>query len=85
MNHARPTLSALMRCAVIDDAGQSIGHVHEVRCDSREGDPPAIRALLVGTGGLLRRLGIRRGDPREIPWSAVVDWQPGTIVVRQGI
>jgi sporulation protein YlmC with PRC-barrel domain len=84
VNDARPTLSALLRCRAVDQDGRRIGHVTEVRCAGREGEPPRVTTLLIGPAGLLRRLGVRRGTPVEIPWTAVVDWQPGTVVTRRG-
>ncbi len=72
------------------EAGESLGHVHDVRAELR---PRTLRVtgLVVGQWGLLERIGI--GAPEStarirtrdvVPWSAVVRLERGGVVVTGG-
>lgn len=73
-------LSELQGTPVVDESGQRIGHVFDVITEHEEaGQPPRIKALLVGRGGLARRLGIRRGSARSVPVAEILRIEPGQI------
>jgi sporulation protein YlmC with PRC-barrel domain len=71
---------ALLDQELVDSHGRRCGRVDDV--DLTDGEPPAVRALLIGPEsrsrrvrgpvGLLLRL-LDRGDEIEIPWRAVED------------
>ncbi|HEX8075170.1 MAG TPA: hypothetical protein VF545_09330 [Thermoleophilaceae bacterium] len=79
----RVRLSDLEGSEVVTGAGRRRGRVFDVRARYESaGAPPAIESLLLGRGGLLRRLGIRRGSLEEIPIDQVEELGRDRIVVR---
>jgi sporulation protein YlmC with PRC-barrel domain len=82
---SRLCLSDLQRMRVVTEKGERLGHVFDVAADLERPDrPPTIRALLVGRGGLARRLGVGRGRATEIPVDRIARVDGGTIVVGAG-
>jgi hypothetical protein len=77
----RATLGTFLTFRVETESGRHLGHVFELRCESRGEEPPVATAVLAGKGGLLRRVGVTR-RAHEIPWDAVVSAGDGTIVVK---
>jgi sporulation protein YlmC with PRC-barrel domain len=90
-------LSELLSCEVRDEAGESLGHVFDVRVarDPRSrkgaGQQWHLTGLLVGRRGLLQRFGFSHSGPAgprhkrdAIPWNAVLGIKRGVITVRSG-
>jgi sporulation protein YlmC with PRC-barrel domain len=82
-------LSRLLELPVTDEDGRSLGHVHDVRV-KRAGDTFHVEGLIVGSRGLLVRLGWRRSRAPEplsphdvVPWTAVIAIEPDRIIVRR--
>jgi sporulation protein YlmC with PRC-barrel domain len=86
-------LTDLLNRKIVTESGRVIGHVHDVRAEQR-GDRLLLTGLLVGRRALLEHfgLGIARGTPgtkvrtaaNVVPWEAVVRFERGTVVVRDG-
>lgn len=75
-------MSRLQRMDVVDREGNRLGRVFDLRTSHGSPDePPRLEGLLVGRGGLARRLGIRRGSARMVPVSDIVSIEDRTIVV----
>ena len=81
-------LSELLGLTVTTESGRHLGRVHDVRALLR---PRSLRvdALVVGAFGMVERLGIGAPGARQrvrghdvVPWSAVVRFDRGGIVVR---
>lgn len=78
-------LSELQGVEVTDEDGKKIGHVFDVLTEHDAPDqPPRIKEFLVGSGGLARRLGIRRGSARAISVEDVLRIEPGRITAQTG-
>jgi hypothetical protein len=77
-------LSDLLRAEVLDRNGESVGHVHDVRC-VRDGPVqgafgPSYRlvGLIVGSASIRSRLGLDRADVTgPAPLKAVLRWFHG--------
>lgn len=74
-------LSDLVGTPVEDGSGRKLGRVWELR-GRREGAAVVIDELLIGRGGLLRRLRGPGPEARGIPWAAVIEIGERRIVVR---
>jgi len=77
----RHPLSDLIGRPVCDRSGRRLGRVFEVRGHWEDGDV-VIDELLVGRGGLLKRLRGPGPDARGIPCEAVGEVSAERIVVR---
>jgi sporulation protein YlmC with PRC-barrel domain len=80
-------LSDLLGSVVADDAGTTLGHVHDVRV-RRAGDRYEVEGLVVGPRGLAVRLGMHKADEEEplrsgdlIRWEDVTAVEDGRVVV----
>lgn len=63
--------------------GERLGHLFDIATALIETDrPPALKRLLVGRGGLARRLGIGRTKVEEVDLERIVRIEPGRIIVR---
>jgi sporulation protein YlmC with PRC-barrel domain len=91
-------LSDLLEAEVVDEGGEPLGHVHDVRVRALqrrgpEGHQLRVVGLVIGGRGIRERLGLdagREGEPiapRElIQWERVlaVDGERGRVTVRAG-
>jgi sporulation protein YlmC with PRC-barrel domain len=77
-------LSQLMGRKVVDQSGRKLGRVYEAKAHWEGDGTVVLDALIVGRGGLRRRLR-GPGGPKEqaIPWEAVVELTGEGIVVRR--
>ena len=77
-------LSEIQRMEVVDQEGKHLGRIFDVQTEqARAGEPPRLRGLLIGRGGLARRLGIRRGSARLVAIDEVVRLDPGRMTVKR--
>lgn len=86
-------LSELLNRRVRTESGRKLGHVHDVRAELR-GDRLLITGVIVGRHALLEHFGVGLSSGRAapklrtkadvVPWSAVVRFGPGTVIVRDG-
>jgi sporulation protein YlmC with PRC-barrel domain len=86
-------LSELLHREVRTESGRKLGHVHDVRAETRD-DRLLITGMIVGRHALLEHFGIglaegergakMRTTSHVIPWSAVVRFGAGTVTVRDG-
>ena len=86
-------LSDLLERKVRTESGRELGHVHDVRAELR-GDRLLITGVIVGRHALLEHFGIglskgrtgtkMRTEADVVPWSAVVHFAPGAVIVRDG-
>jgi sporulation protein YlmC with PRC-barrel domain len=74
--------SALIGRRVRGAQGSSLGRVFEVRAHWDGNGRLVIDELLIGHGGLLRRLRGPGPDARGIPWESVVEVADDHLVVR---
>jgi hypothetical protein len=74
--------SELIGRAVEDSSGRGLGHVWEARASWQPDGTIAIDELLVGRGGLLKRLRGPGPNARGIPWESVTQIETRRIVVR---
>jgi len=77
----RGALSDLIGLPVCDRGGQRLGRVYELR-GRWQGEDVVVQELMIGAGGLLKRLRGPGPDARGIPWEAVAEVTPERIVVR---
>jgi sporulation protein YlmC with PRC-barrel domain len=76
-------LSELLGCRVVDQSGRKLGRVYEARAHW-EGDAVVIDELILGRGGLRRRLrGPGRRERGSVPWAAVVELRDEQLVIRR--
>jgi sporulation protein YlmC with PRC-barrel domain len=76
-------LSELLGRKVVDQSGRGLGRVYEAKAHW-EGDAVVIDELVLGRGGLRRRLrGPGGPEIRSVPWEAVVDLPGDCVVVRR--
>lgn len=75
-------LSELLGRKVVDQSGRKLGRVYEARAHWEGEGTVVIDELIVGRGGLRRRLR-GPGGPEEVavPWEAVVELPDETVVV----
>jgi len=79
----RGALSELLGRKVVDQSGRKLGRVREAR-GHWEGEAVLIDELVLGRGGLRRRLRGPGGPEEEaIPWTQVVELVDETVVVRR--
>jgi sporulation protein YlmC with PRC-barrel domain len=77
-------LSELMGRKVVDQSGRKLGRVYEAKAHWEGGATVVLDELIVGRGGLRRRLrGPGGPEERAIPWEAVVELTDEEIVVRR--
>jgi sporulation protein YlmC with PRC-barrel domain len=86
-------LSELLRRKIYTESGRELGHVHDVRAELRN-DRLLITGVIVGRHALLEHFGIglakgttgtkMRTTASVVPWSTVVRFGPGTLIVRDG-
>jgi sporulation protein YlmC with PRC-barrel domain len=83
-------LSELLGASVHTESGERLGHVHDVRGELTASSL-RLTGLVVGTVGLLERLGIGAPESQDrirgrdvVPWSAVVRADRRGVVVRDG-
>jgi sporulation protein YlmC with PRC-barrel domain len=80
--------SELLGSEVHTESGERLGRVHDLRAHE-DGDGWLLMGLVVGSGGLLTRLGTGDDEPvreREvIAWEAVIALDDGRITVRDEI
>jgi sporulation protein YlmC with PRC-barrel domain len=82
-------LSELLGTRVRTASGRSLGRVHDVRAELEDGGGLVATGLVVGTLGVLERLGLGasgraerlRGDD-VVPWRDVLEAGPHVVVVR---
>ena len=75
-------LGELLGLQVRTESGEALGRVHDVRAELTSSSL-RVTGLIVGSLGLIERLGIAR--PRDhVPWSAVVRADRRGVVVRDG-
>lgn len=74
--------SELIGVPVEDPSGRSLGRVWEARAHRQPDGTIMIDELLVGRGGLLKRLRGPGPDARGIPWANVTEVDVGRIVAR---
>ena len=73
---------------VVTEDGARLGHVFDLRAhgrptlDSSQSMGP-VDELVYGTLGLLERLGIRRAEPKTMPWREVTGVRDGALIVRR--
>ena len=91
-------LSELLEARVVDEDGESLGRVHDVRVrrlqrSSPDGYQLRVTGLVTGKRGVRERLGLDTARSREplagrdvIEWERVVsvDGDAGVVVVRSG-
>jgi sporulation protein YlmC with PRC-barrel domain len=77
-------LSELLGRKVVDQSGRKLGRVYEAKAHWEGDGTVVLGELIVGRGGLRRRLR-GPGGPNEqaIPWEAVVELADEQIVVRR--
>lgn len=86
-------LSDLLHRTIETESGRRLGHVHDVRAETR-GDRLLITGLLVGRRAFLEHFGLGIGPGTQgtktrtaadvVPWDAVVRFTPGKVIVRDG-
>lgn len=86
-------LSELLNRKVCTESGRKLGHVHDVRAELR-GDRLLVTGVIVGRHAFLEHFGLglskgvtgakMRTAAKVVPWSAVVRFGPGTVIVRDG-
>ena len=90
-------LSDLLEAAILDEEGEQLGHVHDVRVRRLERATPdgyrlRILGLVTGRRGLAERIGLDTGrsagatvDRDFIAWEQVVavDGEQGTVTVKK--
>jgi sporulation protein YlmC with PRC-barrel domain len=86
-------LSELLRRKVYTESGRELGHVHDVRAELRS-DRLVITGVIVGRHALLEHFGLglskgttgtkMRTTSNVVPWSAVVRFGGGSVIVRDG-
>ncbi len=91
-------LSDLLRCEVVDEDGESLGRVHDVRVRRLERRSPdgyelRVLGLVLGRRGIRERLGLDRaptaapvGNGEFVDWERVAEIDTGkrTVTVRAG-
>ena len=89
-------LSDLLEAAIVDEDGESLGHVHDVRVERLERRNPdgyrlRVLGLVTGRRGIRERIGLDTGRTAKatvgrdfIDWERVVeiDAEGGTVTVR---
>ncbi len=77
-------LSELLGREVVDESGRRLGRVHDIVCD-RQQAAAAVSALLIGSGGVFSRAGIR-GKRRtdRVDWHDVQRIEPHRVVLVAG-
>jgi sporulation protein YlmC with PRC-barrel domain len=79
---SRICLSDVQRQRVFTEDGRRLGHVFDIATRLERADrSPVLQTLLIGRGGLARRLGIGRGRVMEIPIERITHTDDGRIVV----
>ena len=77
----------LLLTRVVNEQGKTLGHLIDVRCRPAPGKATRggarISELLYGTGGLLKRLGLREMKTRGIPWKSVVRVEKNRITIQE--
>jgi len=82
MNSRR--LTDLLGLGVEDEDGRRLGHLHDLIAE-RRGDNAVIVALLVGSGGVLSRLGLPVGARHDrIGWDQVRRIDGHRVVIAKG-
>jgi sporulation protein YlmC with PRC-barrel domain len=61
--------------------GKRLGRVFDLRCKTRDGEPPEVDAIVYGRRGLLERLGLRKALPTLVHWDKVRSIENRVIVV----
>lgn len=68
--------------AVVTEDGDHLGHLFDIATWHHEpDDPPRLKTLLVGRGGLARRLGIGRTRVTEVEVERIVRIEEGRVIV----
>lgn len=76
-------LSELLGRKVVDQSGRKLGRVYEAKGHWERDGTILIEELILGRGGLRRRLrGPGGPEERSYPWEAVVELTGDTVVVR---
>lgn len=81
LNQEHWAFSDLVGSRVSDQSGRSLGRVFEVRAHWEQDGSILLDELIVGRGGLWRRLR-GTGDARGIPWAAVTGMEPGRLTIH---
>jgi hypothetical protein len=79
-------LSRLELLELRTEDGRRLGHVFDLRLHVARGAdawPDEVDSLVYGTLGLLERLGIRRAEPKTMPWREVTGVRDGALIVRR--
>jgi sporulation protein YlmC with PRC-barrel domain len=76
-------LSQLLLLKVVDPHGKALGHVLDLRCQSKPATNEAdIREFVYGYGGLLERLGLKKAAKERIAWQSVERIEHGKLIVK---
>jgi sporulation protein YlmC with PRC-barrel domain len=83
-------ISQLLGRPVEDEAGERFGHVHDVRV-RRAGDVYEVEGLVIGTRGMVVRLGLHKANDEEplragdlVRWNDVAAVEDDRIVISSG-
>jgi len=91
-------LSEILRCEVLTESGERLGHVFDVRVRRRAGSSSdradqewRVQGLVVGRRGLRERLGVTNVEQRKptlthtlVPWERVIGLAAGRVTVKDG-
>lgn len=75
-------LSDLLNAEVQTPDGRRLGRVGDVRVTRNETGTWQVSHLLIGSGSMLERLGLRRDAAKAIAWTDVQDIGHGAIIVN---
>jgi sporulation protein YlmC with PRC-barrel domain len=77
-------LSELLFLKVMSIEGKALGHVLDLRCESKaETNEADVREFVYGYGGLLERLGLKKINRERISWEAVLRIDEGLLIVQE--
>jgi len=77
-------LSELLGRKVVDQSGRRLGRVYEAKAHWERDGTVVLDELVLGGGGLRRRLrGPGGPEKRAVPWEAVVELRDEQVVVRR--
>ena len=80
------TLAGLHRIRVVNEKGETLGHVFDMRTrydPDEPGQGALVTDLIFGTRGFLRTIGLHGARGKSIPWQKVLAVHEDRIVVRR--